>query len=137
MPYFDKYFTYTEANTLVPRIRWIFLRIQELIGKVNFSQQTVSINPETLPIPRTNGKHKNPERQKRDHLKEINELLSEITDQGVIIQDVTRGLIDFPAYIQGEEVFLCYEMADGEEIRFYHDMDSGYGSRKLIEDSDK
>ena len=48
-----------------------------------------------------------------------------------MLQDLHRGLIDFPALMSGREVFLCWE--DGEEaVEFWHDLDAGYAGRERI-----
>lgn len=132
MPFFDKHFTVQEANECLPRIREIFSSIHQMISKI---QPSVSIHTKptsNLPLSKTNGKHKN----KDDQRLELQNLVTEITDQGIVIQDISRGLIDFPAFIQGEEVFLCYELADGETLQFYHPLNAGFGGRKPIPESE-
>ncbi len=47
------------------------------------------------------------------------------------IKDLDRGLIDFPAFIAGKEVFLCWESGE-EDIEFWHDLTSGYGGRERL-----
>ncbi|MBZ0257675.1 DUF2203 domain-containing protein, partial [bacterium] len=122
MPHFDKHFTLEEANALLPRYREIFARIQELIDEARGESNVIHLHSAGGSNGKSNGTHSS-----RDQaLKIINELISEITDAGVVIQDVTRGLIDFPAMVDGNEVFLCYELADGEAILFYHGLDAGY-----------
>jgi hypothetical protein len=136
MSHFEKYFTVDEANAVLPTIRKTFTRIHELFVQLHINKSVASVSIESLPVSRTNGSDKNPEFQKKAHLSEINNLLTDITERGIIIQDVTRGLIDFPAIIQGQEVFLCYELADGERVQFYHPIDTGFGGRKPIPDSE-
>jgi hypothetical protein len=41
------------------------------------------------------------------------------------------GLVDFPAIIDDEEVFLCWK-TDEENIQYYHGMNEGFKGRKLI-----
>ena len=43
----------------------------------------------------------------------------------------TMGLVDFPAKIGGKEVLLCWR-SDEPELRYYHEIDSGFAGRKLI-----
>jgi hypothetical protein len=40
-------------------------------------------------------------------------------------------LVDFPSIIDGEDVSLCWR-SDEDSIKFYHGIDQGYASRKLI-----
>lgn len=131
MPHFDKHFTLEEANALLPRIREVFAEIQSLVAQARGERSKV------IPLfgrsAGTNGHSKNHLTERETIMARINELISEITDRGIVIQDVTRGLIDFPAFIDGEEVFLCYELEDGDSIQFYHHLNSGYAGRTPLE----
>jgi len=130
VPHFDKHFTLAEASALLPRLREIFSEINQLIQK----NRPVAKRLETLEPGRTNGKQRKPSHSHEETRKALNDLVTEITDHGIVIQDIQRGLIDFPSYIEGEEVFLCYELEDGEAIVFYHPLDTGYAGRKPLPD---
>lgn len=130
MPHFDKHFTVSEANALIPRLREIFAEIIKLIKEAQPVPKTV----DTLEPGRTNGKHHKMALRQSDIRKVLNDLVTEITDHGIVIQDIQRGLIDFPSFIDGEEVFLCYELADGDSISFYHHIDAGYAGRRPLPD---
>jgi hypothetical protein len=57
--------------------------------------------------------------------------LVELQEMEVVLRDLERGLIDFPALRDGREVYLCLE--DGEdEIGFWHDVEAGYGGREPL-----
>jgi hypothetical protein len=64
---------------------------------------------------------------------DVNGFLSELEEIGCYYKDTKFqiGLVDFPAMIEGEEVYLCWR-SDEEDILYYHEMDSGYSGRKLI-----
>jgi hypothetical protein len=64
---------------------------------------------------------------------DINSFILEIEEICCHYKDwnFTIGLVDFPALIYGEEVFLCWR-SDEEEIRYYHKLEAGYAGRKLI-----
>jgi hypothetical protein len=52
-------------------------------------------------------------------------------DRGIVLRDLDRGLIDFPAIRDGREVYLCW--IDGEpDIGFWHDLDAGYAGRRPL-----
>jgi hypothetical protein len=61
----------------------------------------------------------------------INGVLKEFQRREIQIKDPDRGLIDFPAFHQGREVFLCWEQGE-EDIEFWHELDTGYGGRERI-----
>jgi hypothetical protein len=62
---------------------------------------------------------------------DIKDLVAEFDSREIQIKDMDRGLIDFPAFIGGKEVFLCWEQ-DEEDIEFWHDLASGYAGRERI-----
>jgi hypothetical protein len=64
---------------------------------------------------------------------EINSFILELEDIGCNYKDwnFQIGLVDFPSIIDGEDVLLCWR-SDEDSIRFYHGIDQGYASRKLI-----
>ena len=57
--------------------------------------------------------------------------LQEITDRGIIVRDVVRGLVDFPSQREGGTIFLCWLRGESQ-IEFWHGTDEGYGSRKPL-----
>jgi hypothetical protein len=62
---------------------------------------------------------------------DVRETLSEFQKREIQIKDLDRGLIDFPAFVAGKEVFLCWEL-DEEDIEFWHDLDTGYAGREPL-----
>jgi hypothetical protein len=64
-------------------------------------------------------------------LLEIRELLRRFTEKEIQIKDLDRGLIDFPAFVGGREVFLCWEKGE-DDIEFWHDLDTGYSGREKL-----
>ncbi len=57
--------------------------------------------------------------------------LLELQEMDVVLRDLERGLLDFPALRDGREVYLCLE--DGEdEIGYWHDIEAGYGGRQPL-----
>jgi hypothetical protein len=48
---------------------------------------------------------------------------------GVQLKDFERGLVDFPSLRDGRVVLLCWQLDEGDELEWWHDMDSGFGGR--------
>jgi hypothetical protein len=61
----------------------------------------------------------------------MQEMLTEFQRREILIKDLERGLVDFPAIIGGREVLLCWEQ-DEDDIEFWHDLDAGYGGRERL-----
>jgi hypothetical protein len=62
---------------------------------------------------------------------ELAECIERIQTAGVLIKDLDRGLLDFPALRDGEEILLCWHVGE-DEIRFWHGVEEGYAGRKPI-----
>lgn len=58
-------------------------------------------------------------------------MLQQMADDGILVQDLDRGLIDFPHWRNGEEVLLCYELAE-DAIGYWHDLERGFGGRQPL-----
>lgn len=59
------------------------------------------------------------------------EIMANFEQRQIIVKDVQRGLVDFPAVVGGREVFLCWEQGE-ERIEFWHDIDDGYAGRERL-----
>ncbi len=57
--------------------------------------------------------------------------LAELQAAEVVLRDLDRGLVDFPALRDGREVYLCW-LEGEDEIGFWHDPDAGYGGREPL-----
>lgn len=137
MPYFDKHFTIEEANSLIPWVRDIFHQIHQYISDER-EKKIIPLfqDPHTATNGKLNGNGKaHPKKDPKEIMEKINSLIAELTDAGIVIQDVSRGLIDFPGYVNGEEVFLCYELGDGNSIQYWHNLDAGYAGRTPLDES--
>lgn len=61
--------------------------------------------------------------------------LNRILETGCLIKDLEVGLLDFPALINNEEVYLCWRIGE-DRIRFYHRQDEGFAGRKPLDPND-
>jgi hypothetical protein len=64
---------------------------------------------------------------------EIKSVLLEFQCREIQVKDLERGLIDFPALLGGNEVFLCWESGE-QDIEFWHDLDAGYAGRERLDE---
>ena len=55
--------------------------------------------------------------------------MSELEAMGVQLKDFDRGLVDFPSLRDGRVVLLCWQLGEGDELEWWHDMDAGFGGR--------
>ena len=62
---------------------------------------------------------------------ELRDALFELQAMEVVLRDLERGLVDFPAIRDGEEIYLCWEEGE-DEIGWWHDPASGYAGRQPL-----
>lgn len=59
--------------------------------------------------------------------------VARIDGWGITLRDIDTGLIDFPALVNGRQVWLCWQLGEGP-VEWWHELDSGIaGRRPLIE----
>lgn len=57
--------------------------------------------------------------------------LAQLQEAEVVLRDLDRGLVDFPALREGREVYLCW-LEGEEEIRYWHDLEAGFAGRETL-----
>ena len=66
---------------------------------------------------------------------DVKSALERIEATGCLVKDLDVGLLDFPAILENEEVYLCWRLGE-DRIRFYHRQDEGFASRKPLDPRD-
>jgi hypothetical protein len=75
-------------------------------------------------------------RVERDQLESVvRAAVDRIQAAGCIIKDLDVGLVDFPARLNDEEIYLCWRLGE-DRIRFWHRPDEGFAGRKPIDPND-
>jgi len=75
-------------------------------------------------------------RFERDHLAgAVKAALERIEATGCVVKDLEVGLLDFPALIDNEEVYVCWRLGE-DRIRFWHRQDEGFAGRKPLDPRD-
>jgi hypothetical protein len=115
-----KYFTPSEARKTLPLVRKILKDILDTSREMRLIADEVEGQVE-----------KDPRIQKMAD--DIEDFMLELEDIGCFFKDwnFQIGLVDFPAILDGKEVFLCWR-SDEEDIMFYHEMETGFAGRKII-----
>jgi hypothetical protein len=57
--------------------------------------------------------------------------VEELETLGVLVKDLDRGLVDFPALRGGEEVLLCWQLGE-DEVAYWHGVEEGFAGRKAL-----
>lgn len=67
----------------------------------------------------------------KNYLDVLNRWVDKITDTGVILRDVRKGLLDFPARKGDTEYFLCWCLGESD-IDYWHLTTDGFAGRKPL-----
>ena len=62
---------------------------------------------------------------------DIDAFLGELAALGVECKGYDVGLVDFPAVLDGREVFLCWRLGE-PAVAHWHDHDAGYAGRRPL-----
>jgi hypothetical protein len=124
---FTKHYTREEAQALVPQLRAWLTELNRLREEAErYDKRLGGLNTEGQD---TGGETVNSWIRA---LAAMQSLLAEFQRREIIIKDLSRGLVDFPALIGGKEVFLCWE-SDEDTVEFWHDLETGYGCREKLD----
>ena len=133
----SRYFTLQEAESLLPSIReWLETAINAKVevGEIDSEMQELTARINVL-----GGCEINPDeiaRQKMQRISlihSIEETITRIQSSGCLVKDLDIGLLDFPALLDGEEVFLCWKLGESK-IEWWHSQQEGYAGRRRIID---
>ena len=133
----SRYFTLQEAESLLPSIReWLEAAINAKVevGEIDSEMQELTARINVL-----GGCEINPDEIARKKMQRISlihsieETITRIQSSGCLVKDLDIGLLDFPALLDGEEVFLCWKLGESK-IEWWHFQQEGYAGRRRIID---
>lgn len=128
----EKYFTLAEANRSLALIRPI---VSDILSKMAEAEQihlevkkekALQEMRETVLLEKINRVEK--------LLNETEYHMKELEKVGALLKDLKLGLVDFPCLYDGRVVYLCWKL-DETEITAWHEVDKGFGERKMIDES--
>ncbi|MCE2504779.1 MAG: DUF2203 domain-containing protein [Chlorobi bacterium] len=68
-----------------------------------------------------------------DEVSKLIKLFRGLTTKGILVKDMDRGLIDFPAIRpNGDEVYLCYMLGE-KTIEYWHGIEDGFSGRQHVD----
>jgi hypothetical protein len=115
-----KYFTPSEARRTLPLVKKVVKDILDTSREMRLIAEEIGTAVEDDP-------------RIRKMADDIEKFMLELEEIGCFFKDwnFTIGLVDFPAMINGKEVYLCWK-SDEDDILYYHELNSGFAGRKLI-----
>jgi Uncharacterized conserved protein (DUF2203) len=134
----QRFWTVEEARAALPRLRQKLAMLQRTtvlatrvrsnghadIGR-HFPETDRGIHPSTLG-PSTQG---DPGEELSSS--DIQPILEELEDSGIVLRDPAKGLIDFPAMHLGRTVHLCWQLGE-DDLGWWHFPDDGFAGRRPL-----
>lgn len=121
-----KIFTIQEANALLPNVRIILAKIQRAHRKLSQYRDEAKKASEAA---EQGGGGIVEGVAYASLLTSLTLELAELEVLGVQLKDFERGLVDFPSLRDGRVVLLCWQLGEGDELEWWHDVDAGFAGR--------
>ena len=127
------YFTIKSANEALPGVIEKFNNLKKQKNEIIKAEQELQIIMSSSDSFEKYITHK---QKLNSAMTKFYQLIEELEATGVSLKGLDQGLLDFPSKRFDEDVWLCWK--DGEtEIKFWHDMNSGFNGRTPISISDE
>jgi hypothetical protein len=124
----SRHYTLEEASALLPRVAELIVSMRSARDRLGDREARKALTEAS----RTNGGGR-PGRVVSEGFLELRESMLELRALEVVLRDLDRGLVDFPALREGREVYLCWQ--EGEDrIGFWHEPDAGFAGRRPLDD---
>lgn len=130
------HFTLREAQSLVPKISELLREAVASRAEAAEAEREVRASTERIILMGGVVVDTAAARQAKDRLESaaarLREAVEGIQELGCVVKDLDIGLIDFPTFYRGKDVFLCWKLGE-PEIQFWHGVDEGFAGRKPID----
>jgi hypothetical protein len=124
-----KLFTVEEANDLLPVIRPKLERIRARYDSVAVFRDSAKAAATAAEF--GGGGMENASFYVKS-LYEVGKLTTELHNLGIELKDYTRGLIDFPSLKDERVVLLCWQLGEGDEVEWWHELEGGFAGRQQL-----
>ena len=125
-----RYFTIKSANEALPSVIEKFNNLKKQKNEIMKAEQELQSSV-------SNFEEYMIQKQKlNSEMTKFYQMIEDLESTGVSLKGLDQGLLDFPSRRFNEDVWLCWK--DGEtEIKFWHELDTGFNGRKPITVSDE
>ena len=131
MPERERRFTIEQADAQVPRLEALIGRLQRNALRLRTERDAMAArlqgDPRLVPVQQLLAEVP----ELRRVVEDLDAAMGAIQALGVELKDVELGLIDFPAILDGREVFLCWQFGE-DRIRFWHRRSEGFAGRRPL-----
>ena len=129
-----KYYTPASANATLPLVRVIVRDVTELARELRERHERLSgaLSGKRSGLSDAHQEELLQAQQEVERGQErMHEYERELKELGIELKDYFIGLIDFPCWMDGRDVYLCWRLGE-PEIAFWHELDEGFGGRHKL-----
>ena len=117
-------YTVEEANALLPYLAPTLVELRDKL------EAATKIRLELVRAAASNGGSTERDRWSRT-LARVDELIERLQSWEVELRDVSTGLVDFPATIEGRDAWLCWRLGE-VEVAHWHWPEDGLAGRRPL-----
>jgi hypothetical protein len=118
----ERRWTVAEANAALP---WVTERLEAARSLLAAARERAG---NTVVMVRTNGHGSLPA-----DLTPVREVVDELNREGIVVRDLDRGLIDFPAETAGGRTYLLCWLLGEAEVAWWHWPEDGFAGRAPLD----
>jgi hypothetical protein len=121
-----RHFTIDQANAILPTVAAILRRLRSARQRLATGGFDTDL---ALRSEATGGAW--PGRDRAEAALSITLGFEQLEALEVLVRDLERGLVDFPAIVDGREVYLCWRL-DEPQVAHWHGLESGFAGRRPL-----
>jgi hypothetical protein len=124
----SRHYTLEEASALLEPLT-------ELIGRMRSARDRLGDTEARAALAAATGSNGGgqPGRTVSEGFLELRDAMIWLRDREIVLRDLDRGLVDFPALRDSAEIYLCWQEGE-DEIAFWHEPEAGFAGRRKLED---
>jgi hypothetical protein len=124
----ERHYSLEEASSLLPHVAELLTRMRSARDRLGDAEARAAL----AAAGQGNGGGR-PGKVVSEGFIELRDAMLELREREIVLRDLDRGLVDFPALRDDQEIYLCWE--EGEpEIGFWHEPEAGFAGRRPLVD---
>lgn len=121
----ERIYTVEEADELLPDLC-------RRLGKIRKARQVMLRHARLVKeLVATDGGGANGGREYWEASGALKEEIERLAAEDIVLRDPETGLVDFLGELEGRRVWLCWRLGE-ERVGFYHELDTGFASRRPL-----
>jgi hypothetical protein len=121
----DRSYDVDEANSMLPELK-------ERLARIRDARQVILREAEVVRervVADGGGSHAG--REYWDASATLRTELERLAAENILLRDPETGLVDFPAELDGQRVYLCWRVGE-EAVANWHPLDTGFSGRRPL-----